>query len=41
MVTGEQRQQAFLERFLVGKGTATFYDDTVGVRPIYVRNLTP
>jgi hypothetical protein len=41
VVTGEQRQHAVLERYLVGKGTSTPLDDSVALRTIYLRNLTP
>ncbi len=40
-VTGEQRQQAMVERYLVGKGTSTPNDDSVGLRTVYFRNLMP
>src|SRR6185436_1972232 len=41
IVTGEQRQQAMVERFLRDKGTATTTDDEIGLRTVYFRNLTP
>ena len=41
IVTGEQRQQAMVERFLRDKGTATTDDDEIGLRTVYFRNLMP
>ena len=41
LVTGEQRQQAMVERFLRDKGTATITDDEIGLRTVYFRNLMP
>ena len=41
IVTGEQRQQAMVERFLRDKGTATTTDDEIGLRTVYFRNLMP
>ncbi len=39
LITAEQRQQAMVERYLVGKGTADPKDDEIHVRTIYSRNL--
>lgn len=41
IVTGEQRHQAFVERFLDNRGTVDPADDEVRVRTDYFRNLTP
>ncbi len=41
LVTGEQRQQAYLERYLVDKGNTDPNDDSIGFRTIYFRNLIP
>jgi hypothetical protein len=41
LVTAEQRQQAFVERYLDNRGTATDTDDEVRVRTVFFRNLAP
>lgn len=41
VVTGEQRQQAMIERYQISKGTTTLDDDAIGLRTVYFRNLTP
>ncbi|MEI9898088.1 MAG: hypothetical protein WDN28_30580 [Chthoniobacter sp.] len=41
VVTGEQRQEAMIERYMINKGTANLTDDSVGLRTVYFRNLLP
>ncbi len=41
VITGEQRQQAIIERYVNNRGTADSADDEVRFRSIYSRNLTP
>ncbi|EDY21715.1 hypothetical protein CfE428DRAFT_0960 [Chthoniobacter flavus Ellin428] len=41
VVTAEQRQQAMIERYQINKGTATLSDDSIGLRTLYFRDLTP
>jgi len=41
VVTAEQRQEAMLERYQVSKGTPTLSDDSIGLRTVYFRDLTP
>lgn len=41
VITGEQRQEAILERYQINKGTTIQDDDSFGLRTVYFRNLTP
>ena len=41
IVTGEQRQQAIIERYIDNRGTPESTDDEVRFRSIYFRTLTP
>jgi len=41
VITGEQRQEAMIERYQINKGTSLLDDDSIGLRTVYFRNLTP
>lgn len=41
LVTGEQRKESIVERYLDNRGTASTSDDLVSFRTVYSRNLSP